>query len=438
MKSSMTLLALLNDILDLSKVEAGKLEVHLAETRPAELITESVQLFTDTANLKSLAMHTLSGLPDEASYLADPERIGQMLSNLISNAIKFTSAGWVRVSVREVHRDQGWATLEFSVSDSGVGIPANKLDLLFKPFSQVDNTDTRQHGGTGLGLAIVHNLAKLMGGETGVESSKGEGSRFWFRIQAEVVAKPALPPPVSSVQNVKVVAGSAGLVEGRVTGRILVVEDMPLNIKIMKLTLAKLGPEMEFVTDGLQAVNAIAAGEHFDLVLMDLRMPVMDGLEATKAIRSMETERGWPRLPIIAFTANAYAQDRQQCEQIGMDGFLVKPLNFRELASVLHTWLPKAKPSTATTAQEAADLVPMDKRAVANILTTLLPLLDQHMFDAMIEFRHLQEAVRANPASGELDRIVAHLDVLDFEKSAADLRQFALHHDCLPVAVAQT
>lgn len=435
MKSSRTLLTLLNDILDLSKVEAGKLEVHLTETRPNELMAESVRLFAETARMKLLTLQTESDLPNGASYMADPERLGQMLSNLINNAIKFTSTGGVKVSVREVHRNERWATLEFSVSDSGMGIPADKLDLLFKPFSQVDNTNTRQHGGSGLGLAIVHSLAKLMGGEAGIESIHGEGSRFWFRIQAGVVASHTLPAPIAPDQDAKDVTVSPGLVEGKVTGRILVAEDTPLNIRILKLTLAKLGPEVEFVTDGQQAVNAIASGEHFDLVLMDLRMPVMDGLEATRVIRTLETERGWPRLPIIAVTANAYAQDRQQCEQVGMDDFLAKPVNFGELARVLHTWLPEAKPSTAMAAQGATDLVLMDKGAVADILTTLLPLLDHHMFDALTEFRRLQETMRASPESSELAGIIAHLDTLDFEKSAADLRQFARKHGCLPHAV---
>ena len=434
MRSSQNLLTLLNDILDLSKVEAGKLDVNFVPTRPNKLLGESVQLFAEAARNKSLELLTETELPEDATYMADPDRLRQMLANLVSNSIKFTSSGSVRVAAREIRRNGNSATLEFSVRDSGKGIPADKLHLLFKAFSQVDDSSTRRQGGSGLGLAIVHNLAELMHGETGVESIENQGSRFWFRIQAEVVAPAAAdaaPTPV---------AQQAALVQTipkppdqvRVSGRILVAEDTPLNIRMVELTLARFGPEVRFVTDGRQAVDAVASGEHFDLVLMDLSMPEMDGLQAARAIRALEAERAWPRLPIVAFTANAYAEDRLQCEHAGMDDFLAKPLNFEELTRVLLRWMPGAAPLPVHGKAELPGTAALDCNAVSQLLKTLLPLVDQHMFDAMDHFRRLQELVATSVAAADLAPVAVHLDALEFEKAAAALRSFASAHDCEP------
>jgi CheY-like chemotaxis protein len=389
-----------------------------------------VQLFEESARNKSLSLLTETELPDDATYMADPERLRQMLANLVSNSIKFTSSGSVRIAVREIRRNGSSATLEFSVSDSGTGIPADKLHLLFKPFSQVDDSSTRQQGGTGLGLAIVQSLAERMNGKTGVESREGEGSRFWFCIQAEVVAMTAsaTAPAADTLPLIDTDAHSGKPEQLRFAGRILVAEDIPLNIRMAELTLARFGPEVQFVTDGKQAVDAIASGDHFDLVLMDLSMPEMDGLQAAAAVRALEAERGWPRLPIVAFTANAYAEDRLQCQQAGMDDFLAKPLNFKELARVLTRWLPAAEPLQAP----APGLDVINKDAVAAILKTLLPLVDQHMFDAMNHFRQLQELVAVSPgALAALQPVDVHLDALEFEKAAASLRLFARQHDCV-------
>ncbi len=433
MSSGQTLLNLLDDILDLSKVEAGKLTVKNVPTHPNRLLRESVELFAETARNKQLNLQIEQELPDDAAYLADPERLRQMLANLVSNSIKFTSSGVVRVAVREVSRIGSSATLEFSVSDTGKGIPANKLHILFKPFSQMDDSSTRQHGGSGLGLAIVHSLAELMQGETGVESRDGEGSRFWFRVQAESITEAladgtrhAFSEPVEATETHGPLPQPS-----QFAGRILVAEDTPLNIRIVELALAKLGPQAQFVTDGRQALELIASGQHFDLVLMDLRMPEMDGLQATRAIRALEAERGWPRLPVVALTANAYAQDRSRCEQAGMDDFLAKPLNFKELTRVLARWLPDATGSGAANAVSHAMAV-AQRQAVTDILHDLLPLLDQHMFDAMQHFHRLREALTGNPAAAALEPVALQLGALEFEQAAASLRAFASQHGCLP------
>jgi CheY-like chemotaxis protein len=208
-------------------------------------------------------------------------------------------------------------------------------------------------------------------------------------------------------------------------GRILVAEDTPLNIRMLELTLARFGPEMQFVTDGRQALDAVASGDHFDLVLMDLSMPELDGLQATAAIRALEAERGWPRLPIVAFTANAYAEDRLQCEQAGMDDFLAKPLNFNELTRVLLRWLPAAPALPVAAEQVAHALDAAQREAAARILQALLPLLDQHMFDALVLFRELQETLDASPAAAALQPAAAQLDLLDFAQAATTLRALA-------------
>lgn len=188
LNSGQTLLTLLNDILDLSKVEAGKLELRLAAFAPRQVIDEIVTLFSEAARSKGLELAADWRGAEERRYRADPVRLRQMLANLVSNAIKFTPRGFVRVEAAEVGTDGEHAVLEFSVTDSGIGIAADKLALLFKPFSQVDASTTRQHGGTGLGLSIVRNLAQLMDGDAGIESAPGQGARFWFRIRAEVLS----------------------------------------------------------------------------------------------------------------------------------------------------------------------------------------------------------------------------------------------------------
>ena len=433
MSSGQTLLTLLDDILDLSKVEAGKLTVKRVATRPNQLLRESVELFAETARNKQLSLQIEHTLPEDATFMADPERLRQMLANLVSNGIKFTDSGSVRVAVHEVGRIGSNVTLEFSVSDSGKGIPANKLHILFKPFSQMDDSSTRQHGGSGLGLAIVHSLAELMQGETGVESLDGEGSRFWFRVQAEAVTQALADSTRHALGEQVEAAGARGTLPqpSRFAGRILVAEDTPLNVRIVELALAKLGPQAQFVTDGRQALEAIASGQHFDLVLMDLRMPEMDGLQATQAIRALEAQRGWPRLPIVALTANAYAQDRSLCEQAGMDDFLAKPLNFKELTRVLVRWLPGATGSGGANTV-GHPLAVAQRQVVADILDRLLPLLDQHMFDAMQHFHRLQEALTGSPAAAALEPVALQLGALEFEQAAASLRAFASQHGCLP------
>jgi len=339
LNSGQTLLILLNDILDLSKVEAGKIVLTQAVLDPQQVVAETIAIFSELAHAKGLAIESAWHGPARRRYKTDPIRLRQMLSNLVSNAIKFTPQGQVRIDATEVDSTEATALLEFSVTDSGIGIPQDKHDLLFKPFSQADSSATREFGGTGLGLSIVRKLAQLMGGDVGVDSTAGMGSRFWFRIRVDVlhageesrqIERPANP-------DAKPKTGSAS----GLAGRVLVAEDNLTNRKVIEAMLRKLNMEVVIVGNGQEAVDAIMQGMRPDLVLMDVQMPVMDGLQATQRIRRWENETQQPHQPIIALTAGAFEDDRQRCIASGMDDFLTKPINMHDLTAMLAQWIGK-------------------------------------------------------------------------------------------------
>jgi len=342
LNSGTTLVTLLNDILDLSKVEAGKLELVRSAFDPRQVIEDTTALFSESAQSKGLTIESAWLGPHGQRYRADPIRLRQMLSNLISNAIKFTARGAVRVEAAEIERKENEALLEFAVTDGGIGIPADKQPLLFKPFSQVDSSTTREYGGTGLGLSIVRNLAKLMGGDVGVSSEVGKGSRFHFYVRVDVLQageeSRRFARHVDVAPKTVTFAGVAGLV--------LVAEDNPTNRIVIQALLKKLGIRAECVENGQEAVDAVARGLRPSMVLMDLQMPVMDGLNATACIRRWEAEHQQPHMPIVALTAGAFEEDRQQCIATGMDDFLTKPVNMDALSSVVAKWTGKARQET--------------------------------------------------------------------------------------------
>jgi hypothetical protein len=335
LNSGQTLLSLLNDILDLSKVEAGKLELAHGAFDPGQIVEETAALFAASARSKGLEIEALWRGAAQQRYRADAMRLRQMLSNLLSNAVKFTAQGRVRLEAREIERAGTTALLEFSVMDSGIGIPPEKLSLLFKAFSQADSSTTREYGGTGLGLSIVSSLAKLMGGEVGVDSEAGKGSRFWFRIPADV-----LQAGEESRQVERPAEGRRETVAAeKFSGRVLVVDDNPVNRKVVEALLKKLGIRAESLENGQEAVAAILGGARPNLILMDVQMPVMDGLEATVRIRQWEQDSDQAHLTIVALTAGAFEEDRQHCIAAGMDDFLPKPIRMDELASAMGKWL---------------------------------------------------------------------------------------------------
>jgi len=328
--SGQSLLRLLNDILDLSKVEAGRLELEHSVFDLKQLMADTTLAFEELAQSKGLTLETRYCHLRSSHYLGDPLRLRQMVSNYLGNAIKFTPQGTVVLEVGEVSTDGKTAQLEFSVSDSGIGIPPEKHALLFKPFTQADSSTTRQFGGTGLGLSIVARLAELMKGQVGLESNVGIGSRFWFRAATEPQAN--LAKIATGVQPASQPSsdGAAAL-----SGRILVAEDNPVNRMVAKALLESQGLEADFVEDGQAAVDAATSGQGYDLILMDIQMPVMDGQQATRCIRAWEAAHDAKRCNIVALTAGAFEDDKQRCKEAGMDDFLAKPIDLGNLVALL-------------------------------------------------------------------------------------------------------
>ena len=361
LNSGKTLLALLNDILDLSKIEAGRLELEVSIIEIEQLVHEIQLLYSENAERKGLKLQTCWHGPHGQRYRGDALRLRQMLSNLISNAIKFSDQGVIHVDVNEVDRHENVALLEFIVSDTGIGIPEDTQVLLFEPFSQADSSTTRKYGGTGLGLSIVRSLARLMGGDVGVASTPGEGSQFWFQIRANLVdstedsrqadrppsALMPLPLPVSTDQDDEPIDIHPG-------GRILVVEDNPTNRKVIAAMLDRLGLQVMLAENGQQGVDAAMLEPGPNLILMDIQMPIMDGHTATQHIRAWEQAEGRPRLPIIALTADAYDKDRKAAMASGMDDFMAKPIDLNTLARLLEQWLRAGKGTAATPSQAAS------------------------------------------------------------------------------------
>lgn len=319
---------LLNDILDLSKIESGKIEFERIRFSPTACGNEVVSLVRPAAIERGLqlALDLDPALPEWVE--GDPVRLKQVLLNLLGNAVKFTAKGQVELHLTMAGRQDGLASLKFAVSDTGIGMDDEAKSRIFKVFSQADNSMTRRYGGTGLGLAISQHLVGLMGGGIAVESSPGHGSVFSFEVKLRIVTADA-----ETIREAETTDSTAPL-----SGRVLIVEDDRVNQKVIKLLLSRLGVLSEVVGDGEQAVQRVLA-EPWDLVLMDLQMPGMDGLEATRRIRANPTGK---HVPIIALTANAMPEDRAVCEAAGMNGFVVKPVRRKELRKALERWLKAA------------------------------------------------------------------------------------------------
>ncbi len=327
------LLELLNDILDLSRLEAGKLALQCAPFRLREVVDEMSRTFEYRAEDKQLtfACHVAGGAPD--ALMGDSLRLRQVLMNLLSNAVKFTEQGGVTLDVDVESQFAGEIWLRFSVIDTGIGILLGDQERIFAPFTQVDASSTRIHGGTGLGLTIASELIQAMGGTLTVRSELGHGSAFSFTVpllyesQRGIAQRPAC-------SNSDVQSSAAELMIGDKAGEslnVLLAEDTPTNQMLVVHVLEKRGHHVQVACDGRTAVKLAAQGA-FDVILMDLQMPQMDGLQATAAIRALP---GMARVPIIALTAHAMVGDRERCLAAGMDGYLAKPLNLRELIEVV-------------------------------------------------------------------------------------------------------
>ena len=334
-KSGNNLLQLINDILDFSKIEAQKVEL---DCRPFDLRAEvsgAIDLLTLSARENGLELS--SHIAPEVPLLlkGDSGRMLQIISNLISNAIKFTPHGSVTLNIQQETADELTVMLRFSVTDCGIGIPAEKLGYIFESFTQADDSTTRKYGGTGLGLSICKHLVQIMDGDIGVESIEGKGSTFWFTATFEKLSAQenfALTTQTGTWKHMTPDATTRG------TARILLVEDDPINQLLTTEYLTQLGYSADAVDNGCEALQALSEND-YSLVLMDCQMPEMSGFDATGLIRNPGSNVRNHSVPIIALTANALKGDRERCLSAGMDDYLTKPLSMDSLAEALDRWL---------------------------------------------------------------------------------------------------
>ena len=324
--SSELLLTIINDILDFSKIEAGRLEFERIPFAVAACVADATDLLAAPAQAKRIAIRTALAAGTPACVSGDVTRVRQILVNLLSNAVKFTTSGDILVEVSSRPLPDDSVELTFSVSDTGIGIPADRLDRLFQQFSQVDVSTTRRYGGTGLGLAISKRLAEMHGGRMWVQSTPGVGSCFYFTIIAQVAKT---PPPAQTSPNPNELDPSFA---ARHPATILIAEDNQVNQKVVKRTLEKLGYAPEVVADGLEALVALRR-HPFDLVLMDVEMPEMDGPSATRALRAELPRTHQP--VVAALTAHALLGSREQYLEADMDHCLTKPLRLADLTTLL-------------------------------------------------------------------------------------------------------
>ena len=313
-----TLLNILNDILDISKIEAGRLELDVAPFLPRRMLDEMMALWRPSALNKGLALKAHADADVPVVLTGDANRIGQIVANYLGNAIKFTERGSVTVRLSGEPHGEGIYRLRVAITDTGIGIAAETIPRLFQKFSQADNSTTRKFGGTGLGLAICRELAQLMGGEVGVDSAPGKGSTFWFAADCRIADATVLPMPEAGARS-RLLA-----LPGERRLNLLVAEDNQVNQVVIASMLRTAGHECDIAKDGAEAIAAVQKG-HYDGVLMDIQMPVIDGVEATESIRKLGAE--YAKLPIIALTANAMAGDEERYLGLGMNDYVPKPID---------------------------------------------------------------------------------------------------------------
>jgi CheY-like chemotaxis protein/two-component sensor histidine kinase len=348
------LLTILNDVLDMSLLESGRLSLSEEPVDLRDLLREVEALMRPQAQAKSLALHidAAPGVPEKAR--ADRTRVKQILFNLLSNAVKFSDRGVVVLDLHRSAVDDGSEVLDFVVTDTGIGMDEATMQRLFRRFSQGDESRSRRHGGTGLGLEISRSLARLMGGDVTVKSVPGEGSSFTFRLPLQLVT--SAPRPAALLQAAADTSGS-----GMGSLRVLVAEDHPVNRQYMAALLEGMGHQAFFAGNGLEAVHAIRE-QRFDIVLMDLHMPLLDGVGATLSIRALP-DGAAATVPIIALTADAFAQTRERCLMAGMNDFLAKPVSPERLSAMFRRLFggaaaADAAPASATDAP-AAEAIPV-------------------------------------------------------------------------------
>ncbi|MFY9629701.1 MAG: PAS domain S-box protein [Methylocystis sp.] len=385
------LLMIINDVLDLSKIEAGRLELEQRDFDVASLFDHVRSLIVDQARAKGLKVvldldHTPMRL------CGDITRLRQALLNYASNAVKFTERGAITVRAHPIAEDDASILVCFEVQDTGIGLSPDVAAKLFGPFEQADASTTRKYGGTGLGLAINRRLAELMGGDVGVRSEAGKGSIFWFTARLRRAETAAPGDAAAKVgEDMRFPAGT----------RVLLVEDVAVNREVAQELLESAGLAVDLANNGREAVSAALSKDH-DLILMDIQMPEMDGLTATRLLRASPQ---WATKPIIAMSANVFEEDRRACEEAGMNDFVVKPVDPRELFQALRSWLPEAAPAAAGDGRTLASVPGLDfekglkalngnKAAYLRILRRFLDsrLTEMHSLQASVKFGDFKQA----------------------------------------------
>jgi len=439
--SANSLLSILNDILDFSKIEAGKMSVEHVPFELERLLLETLRPMAHRAGERGVALTLDLDRTLPAVIVGDPGRLRQIINNLLSNAVKFTEVGEVLVAVQDASRGDAPEDrrLRLSVRDTGIGIPADKQAQIFAPFAQEDSSITRRFGGTGLGLTITRRLCDLLQGSISMASEPGRGSEFVVELPFEVD------------ENLFSVDHSAGLVErlpaARSRARVLLAEDNAVNELLAVTLLRRWGHEVTVAGDGMQAV-ALHAQQHFDAVLMDVHMPGMSGLEATRQMREAERRDNRARTPIIALTASAMEADREACLEAGMDDYLSKPLRANKLWHTLERQLAHGRAGADRSAAYREALKLADAQTVEIIA---LPFLDEwphelRAFHQALETRDVQSLARrahsmnglllafaAEPAASHALRLqrIAEEPVFDAVRARACLQELETEMDLL-------
>ena len=367
------LLSIVNDILDISKIEAGKLRLEMSDFRLREKIEGVINLFADKADASNveLTFEIDPGLPD--ILRGDRMRIRQILFNLVGNALKFTEKGKVTVRVLRMSPGDENFFIRFEVQDTGIGISAENLPRLFNFFEQADNQSTRNYGGTGLGLAICKRLVEQMGGSIGVDSELGIGSTFWYMIPLSIGSQASF----RQGDTLPMEGLAQSLAQGYGDARVLLVEDNVMNQEIAIELLQNVGMAVDVASNGVEAINRVEA-QTYDLILMDIQMPKMDGLEATRIIRKMPDRAD---IPILALTANAFAEDVDVFLKSGMNGHVAKPIIVKELYETMLYWLDGKMPPPKEIGSMALQVIPPSTKVQEDLMTRLaaVPGLDTQM-----------------------------------------------------------
>jgi PAS domain S-box-containing protein len=424
--ASHSLLGILNDILDYSKIEAGKLSLEAIDFALSDILNHTTSLFGLGAEEKGVAL--VLDVADDVPPLVvgDPLRLKQIINNLVGNAVKFTASGSIRVSLRCVARDGDAFVLAVAVSDSGIGMTPEQVQRLFTTFEQADASTTRQYGGTGLGLTICKRLVELMGGEIHVESQRGIGSRFHFTVRLKVSR-------FNSAQELSTkrppATGIAGYLTRTLDGmQLLVVDDDPTNQWVAREMLGKMGARVTLANNGREAVDRVRE-HHFDAVLMDLQMPEMGGIETTQSIRALPDRAG---LPIIAMTAAVQTSDREASRAVGMNDFIAKPIELDALTTVLRRWVtPNAGIATPPPRSQTAR-VELSAAAVAAHINEIHSTLQRSGVVRSATLDALDAHFVGTSAAPLWAALFAQINNFDYARARNTLTRLAAHENIIP------